>query len=85
VLITTGVGLWLGVLETIDEDELLLAELVATTTVVVCTLELDVATTATAEVVVDVVLLGNGFPFTATSLAPQTLLFTRTSPTAFFR
>jgi len=50
------------------------------------TLELDVATTATAEEeeVVDVIL-GTAFPLTATSLAPQTFVFTRTSPIASFR
>ena len=90
VLTTTNVGLWLGVLETVEEDEeLLLTVLDCAAEVVVCTLSIEVevdvgATTATVEEL-EVVLLGSGFPFTATSLAPQTFAFTRTSPTAFFR
>jgi len=89
VLTTTIVELWLDVLETTNEEELLLTVLNCAAEVVVCTLELevdvDVGTTTATVVELDVVLLGNGFPFTATSLAPQTFAFTRTSPTAFFR
>jgi len=93
VLTTIVVGLWLGVLETIDEEEELLLTVLdcAVEELVVCTLAIEVdvnvdvgATTATV-VELAVVLLGSGFPFTATSLAPQTFVLTRTSPTAFFK
>jgi len=86
---TIVVGLWLGMLETIDEEEgLVRTVLDCAAEVVVCTLVVDVDVdvgNTTATVVELVVVLGTAFPFTATSLAPHTFAFTRTSPTAFFR
>lgn len=88
VLTTTVVGLWLGVLMTADEDELLLTVLDCADEEEDCALEVEVDVelgTTTATVFELVVLLTTAFPSTATSLAPHTFAFTRTSPTAFFR
>jgi len=89
VLTTIVVGLWLDVLETIREgEELDLTVLDCAAEEEGCTLELDVDVEVggtTTTVVELVVVLGNAFPLTATSLAPQTFAFTRTSPTAFFK
>jgi len=84
VLMSTVVELWLGMLVTINEEELLLAVLGCAVEELVCTLGVEVGTT-TATVEEVVVVLSTAFPCTATSLAPHTFAFTRTSPTAFFK
>ena len=88
LLTATVVGLGAGTLEAIEEEELLPTVLNCAAEVVVCTLVVDVEVDvgATTAIVVElVVVLGTAFPSTATSLAPHTFAFTRTSPTAFFK